>query len=151
MESALAYAFEVAPADVAAAMRWLEANAFEVVRENGGRAESFGNLALAWSDHHSKVHIMRDRGIWECALGHEAGDYQSLGLLLAVMEQRIIDMETVQWMAGAPRWPIQIPEDVSWAEVIPRSIDWLRAGDRTAEMERGNADWKTVALPNSPY
>ena len=142
MSTALNYAHEMATPDVAALLRWLEGNGFSVVRERGGRGESFGNVLVDFERRGLVVRITLDRSQWMLDVRPLARD--SFGLHVALTAIDGDDPLVPEQRDTRDPLPDQLPEGVSWADQVARLIDWLESGDRTNELDRSRLAWGKV-------
>jgi hypothetical protein len=142
MNEPFEYAREVATDDVRETLDWLVANGFSVTRSEGGPGEAFGDVLLELERGGVEtVSIVRDRSQWACDIGAHPIQRQPLDVLLTAMTG-----EAPARRSGSLDEPLadQLPPGVTWRDVIPALLEWLRSGPRGAEVDAAAGQWRAA-------
>jgi hypothetical protein len=124
----------------------LRSSGFELRSAHGGASEGFGDQRLVFSDGQTTVEVMRDRSQWSLTL-HPRGwnEGHHLGALLAASRGQ-------PQADSFPRpLPEQIPESVSWIDVLPGVLDWsVGFPHREVFVEAESRRWAAAAFGGRP-
>lgn len=129
--------------DVATAIRWLLENGFGVTGDSGPPYSSFGFL-VDLEDEIVQVRLLLDRSQWFIELGYRGDDRFGLHVLESAMEGT--QAETPRKRDIGEPLPRQLPDGVSWADIVPPVVRWMRVGDRRSEIDRADASWRKAMI-----
>ncbi len=127
-------------------MGLLNASGFELESTQGGESESFGNQHLQFSDGRTTVEVTRDRGQWMLTL-RPLGWTEShgLGAILAAFSGQLQPRDRPELL------PEQLPEIVSWVEVLPGVLEWsVGHPHREVYVQAEERRWSAEAFGGRP-